>query len=120
MEVSAASAAAEENEHLKAAVAAAKADLAVAKKVRDTLDENARLAEELAALQAERAEVLPAAAVGILCGGGFTPAEATGLLPLLDASPATVLALDALGRLAAHLQQPLSATFLCLQAAVRS
>ena len=112
--------AAEENERLKVELADAKRALTVAKQTKALQEENERLSVELAAIRAESARLgATDRRTDILCSIGFTPVEATGLVPLLDAPAPAVLSLDALGRFAIHTGNTLSATLLYLQATAR-
>ena len=111
---------AEENERLKAELAEAKRALTAAKQAKALQEENDRLSVELAAIRAEAARLGAAdRRTDILCSVGFTPVEATGLIPLLDVHPSTALSLDALGRFAIHTGNTLTATLLYLQATAR-
>jgi hypothetical protein len=93
---------AEANARLKEEMAAAKAALTAAKKDLALRAENERIAAELAALKAELVTVESDPRILKLQALGFSEVDARALLPLLAASPATVASLDHLGALAIH------------------
>jgi hypothetical protein len=106
----------EENKRLKAELVEARTGVVAAKRDRALRDENDQLARQVAALRAEKADVeggdvrIPA-----LTAIGFAEKEAKGLLLLLDAPEATVISLDALGRLASHAGTSLSTMLLLIR-----
>ena len=115
MEVVIEETAAQANARLKEEMVAAKAALAAAKKDLALRQENERIAEEMAALKAELVVVESDPRILKLQAVGFSEVDARAFLPLLTASPGTVAALDHLGVLAIHKGLPLSS---CLRSLI--